>query len=369
MPCQASADFADGQIFTVHDNILMGRPFSLETLEFTGPARPVCDDVLSLPAAHLSVMSATDSGVLAYASGGGGFGNSRLYRIDRDGGNSEPVGDPLMTWGNRVSPDGSLVALAMPDQQAGTFDIWILEMERNLLTRLTFEPETELGPIWSPDGKQVAFSGDGSGRNNIYLKPLSGAGASELLFSSNADCYPSDWSADGTMISYTEIDSSGSTSIGLFTFGPDGGPKKYRENTFDQGAAMFSPDGLWLAYWSNETGTYETFVESVAPGGGRWRVSSEGGSYPSWSIAGDRLYFLNNNGDLMAAEISISESGIRFGRTNTITQGLEILNVASYSENRADGSLLVLKTAQNRGNSQLSLITGWQGLVEKNQSN
>ncbi len=367
MPCQSSAVFAGGQILTVHDNILMARPFSLEKMELTGPARPVVDEVLALPAAHLSVMSAVDTGVLAYASGGGGFGNSRMYTMGRDGSNPTALGEPLMTIGNELSPDGKYVALAIPDQQAGTFDIWILEIERNLLTRLTFETETELRPIWSPDGKQVAFSSDAPGRSNIYLKPVSGAGASERLFESPNDCYVTSWSPDGKTICYTEVDSTGSISIGLYRLGSDGGPQTYRETSFNQGRAAFSPDGRWLAYMSNETGAWEVFVESLEPGGGRWRVSSQGGMYPGWSHAGDRLYYMNPSGDLLAAEISTSEEGVRFGQTITVTQGLEVGNVASYSENKTDGSLLVLKTAPSRGNSTLSLITGWQGLLKDNQ--
>ncbi len=76
---------------------------------------------------------------------------------------------------------------------------------------------------------------------------------------------------------------------------------------------------------------------------------------------------MNPSGDLLAAEISTSEEGVRFGQTITVTQGLEVGNVASYSENQTDGSLLVLKTAPSRGNSTLSLITGWQGLLKDNQ--
>jgi Tol biopolymer transport system component/tRNA A-37 threonylcarbamoyl transferase component Bud32 len=369
MPCQSSAVYAGGHILTVHDNILMARPFSLSELDFTGPARPVVDEVLALPAAHLSVMSAVDAGVLAFASGEGGFGNSRLFTLDRDGSNPLPLGEPLMTIGNELSPDGKYVALSMPDQQAGTFDIWIMEIERDLLTRLTFETESEMAPLWSPDGKQVAFSSDAPGRSNVFIKPVSGASASERLFDSTNDCYATDWSPDGSMIAYTEIDSTSSISIGLYRFGPEGGARKFRETSFNQGWATFSPDGRWLSYMSNETGGWEVFVESVEPGGGRWRVSSQGGMYSGWSHAGDRLYYMSPSGDLLAAEISLSAEGVRFGRTITIAHGLEVSNSPSFSENLTDGSLLVLKTAPSRGNSTLSLITGWQGLLNYSQRN
>ncbi len=363
MPCQSSAIYAGGHILTVHDNILMARPFSMETLDFTGPARPVCDEVLAIPAAHLSVMSAVDADVMAFASGGGGFGNSRMFMMDRDGENSEPVGDPLMTLGLEFSPGGDQVALAFPDRQRGTFDIWILETARNLQTRFTFASETELGPIWSPDGKWLAYSSDGSGRSNIYRKPVSGMGSAELVFESRNDCYVNDWSRDGTMICYTEIDSSGTMKLGLFDFGADGGPRAYRETTFNQLAGSFSPDGRWLAYMSSETGPVEVFVESITPGGGRWRISSAGGLFPRWAAGGDRLYYLSPGGELLAVDFSQEGGGLRFGQTRTITQGVEVGNVVSYSENRSDGSLLVLKIAQNRESSMLSIITGWRGLL------
>jgi Tol biopolymer transport system component len=308
-------------------------------------------------------MSAVDADVLAFASGGGGFGNSRIFLIDRDGNNSQTLGDPLMTIGLEYSPSGDHVALAFPDRQKGTFDIWILEVDRNLQTRFTFATETETGPIWSPDGKWLAYSSDASGRNNVYRKPVSGTGSAERIFESGNDCYVTDWSPDGTMICYTEIDSSGSFKLGLFDFGTDGGPRAYRETTFNQMSGSFSPDGRWLAYMSNETGNLEVFVESIIPGTGRWRVSSAGGLHPSWAVAGDRLYYLSPGGELLATDLSQEGGGLRFGKTGTITQGVEVGNARTYSEKLSDGSLLVLKMAQNRESSMLSMITGWRGLL------
>jgi len=165
------------------------------------------------------------------------------------------------------------------------------------------------------------------------------------------------------MICYTEIDSSGTMKLGLFDFGADGGPRIYRETTFNQMRGSFSPDGRWLAYMSNETGSLEVFVESITPGEGRWRVSSAGGLHPRWASAGDRLFFLTPSGDLLAADFTQEGGGLRFGQTRTITQGVGVGNVTTYSEKRSDGSLLVLKMAQNRENSMLSMITGWRGLL------
>ena len=206
-------------------------------------------------------------------------------------------------------------------------------------------------------------SQDASGRNNIYRKPLSGTGSAERVFESESDCFLNDWSRDGTMLCFTTIDSTGSMKLGLFEFGADAGPSIFRETTFNQMAGSFSPDGKWLAYMSNEIGPLEVFVESITPGGGRWRVSSAGGLHPRWATSGDRLYYLTPGGELLAAEFSQEGGGLRFGQTRTITQGVEVANVVTYSEKRSDGSLLVLKKAQNRENSMLSMNTGWQGLL------
>ncbi len=368
MPCQSSVVFASGHILFVHDQILMARPFDLDALAFTGPARPIGEGVLAIPAAHLSVFSAVDAGVLAYSSGGGGFGNSQLMMLDKGSGDQQLVGDPLMTYGLDLSPSGKNLVLSFPDQQNGTFDIWLLEIERNLLTRLTFEPETELAPTWSPDGEFVVFSSDLDGNMNLYRKPVVGGGQMEALFPTTNDCYADDMSPDGSLLSFTQVDTSGRSQVLLLDLETREIVRTIADPAFDIYLCNFSPDGKWVAYVSSETGSQEVFAESVTPGGGRWRVSTDGGLYPLWSRHEDRLYYLTSNGELLATEVYYNSDSLGFGRTDSVTRGVEVTNAYTYAEEPGTGRLLILKSAANRENSMLYLVTGWQRLLENNRN-
>jgi len=366
MPCQTSADYAAGHILFVHDGILMARPLDLESLEFTGPAKPITEGVLAIQAAHLSVMSASSKGVLSYTSGGGGFGNTRLFVID-DEGNTNTVGEPLLTLGLDISSDGKTVALAMPNDQTGTFDIWLLERERNLQTRLTFGPESEFPPVFSPDDKWIIYASDTAGPAHLFRKPVNGGGQAELLLEGESDTYPSDVSPDGMLVAFTEIDSTGMVSVGLFDIEKREIHRRFEDQAFSHTSGRFSPDGNWLAYVSSETGSDEVFVESVEPGHGRWRVSSNSGSSPIWAADGNDLFYTTPDGSLLATEVTISPEGLAFGKTRVITTGLVISSGISYCEDPVTGDIIGLKTSQSRENSSLYLITGWpQLLVEKN---
>ena len=280
MPCQGSAEYVDGHILFVHDNILMARPFDSESLEFLGPAQPILGEVMSIPAAHLSIVSAAATGVLAYSSGGGGFGNSQLYEVDPFGGTEQAVNTPLITFGFDLDPQGKRLAMALPDQQNGTFDIWLLDLERDLRTRLTFNPESELQPVWSPDGQWLVFASDEDGRANLYRKRASGTGSSERLFTSDQEVYPTDWSADGALISFTLTDSLGSFNLGFFDV-QEGAVRMFREHaSYSTGMGRFSPDGKWVGYLSDETGEPEVFVESLVPEGGALPGFHRGGILP-----------------------------------------------------------------------------------------
>jgi serine/threonine protein kinase len=367
MPCQGSVEYAAGQILFVHDSILMARPFDSGSLVFTGPARPILGEILSIPAAHLSVISAVDAGVLAYTSGGGSFGNSQLFRVNPAEGTDEQIFQPLVTYGFDLNPAGTSLAMALPDQKNGTFDIWLLDIARNLPTRLTFDPESEMQPVWSPDGQWVVYSGDQTGRSNLFRKRASGTGSSELLFASDQECAPTDWSPDGNLICLTTTDTLGQFRLDIYDFSQGEARQLHPGVSYSEGMGRFSPDGRWLAHLSNETGQVEVFVESLESEGGRYRVSANGGFFPEWSPEGDRLYYLNLTSEIMAVEVSEnSGGGLQFGATTAVTDRVENLNAGTFTVDRITGDLIVQRTIQAQQSSLLSLVTSWQNLLQEN---
>ena len=359
MPCQTGARYVDGHLTYIHEGNLMARPFSLETLEFTGSPRPLLGGALTLGAAHYGAFSITDAGVLSFVGAGESFGDSRLSWVD--GQEREmviPRAGSLL--GLSVSPDGRKIAMSKVDDLLGSFDVWIHDTERSLATRLTFDADSEMGPEWSPDGRWIAYTGEDSGLNVIFRQAVAGGGRPEEIVHLDDDVVMNSFSPDGNTISFTKLD-GGNFSIWLHDLAT-GESRPFRDVPYNAGDTRISPDGRWLAYRSDETGQTEVFVESMEPDGGRWRISSQGGSKPRWSPRGDLLYYLNNVGGLLATEIVTTESGIAIGRTSTVATGVVNAFYPTYGVG-GNGRVLIQTPAQDNLSNRIEIITNWQQLL------
>jgi len=363
MLCQSSAVYFEGHILYVHDNNLMARPFSLDSLDFTGPPRAVLGDVLLLGGAQFGAFTVSETGILAFMAAGGSFGEVRLEWTE--GEEREVLIDRARSiFGFDISPDGKRIAIALVDDQLGSYDIWIHEIERSLATRFTFAPESEYGPRWSADGKWIAYTGEHEGQSAVFRKPVTGGGRPELVVDSDVDAVMGSWSPDGRTIAFTNTATDGS-SIGLIEVEGDGEARKYRDVPYEVSQPDFSPDGRWLTYVTDETGQPEIFVEAVAANGGRWRISSDNGFSPRWSADGRRVYYLGANGDLLATEVEAAAAGLVIGRTSRIATGVVTSIQYTYSEDRAGKRLLVQVPAQADMNRRIELVTNWQSLLRE----
>ena len=171
-----------------------------------------------------------------------------------------------------------------------------------MATRLTFGPPTSFNPIWSPDGRYVAYDKLGAG---ICRKPANGVGVEELLVPRNKLAVPKSWSPDGEFIVYAQINPG--TGADLLAIPVTGDRKPFvvvqTPGTDDQG--QFSPDGHWLAYTSNESGQSEIYVIPFPPsaGGGKWLVSRSGGVQPRWRRDGKELFYISLDSKMMSVEV------------------------------------------------------------------
>src|SRR4029079_17549286 len=157
-----------------------------------------------------------------------------------------------------LSPDGTRVASYRPDQQG---DIWLYEFARGTTTRLTFGPTPDRFPVWSPDGNRIAFASGRSGNlSHLYWKNADGTGEEELLFMSNLPKTPTSWSRDGRFLLFGMTDPTSSSDIWVLPLEGDRKPVPFLQTQFVEGQAMFSPDGRWIAYTSNESGRPEVYV-------------------------------------------------------------------------------------------------------------
>ena len=362
MPSQTGAVFAADHLLYVHETNLMCRPFSWRELDFTGPPRPLMDDVLGIQGAHYGVFSAVDADVLAYVRSGGSFGLSNLVWVDAEGEETPLSVPPTSNLGFAVSPDGSRVVYSRVDDQTGTFDIWVHEIARSLSTRFTFGAESEYMPVWSADGAWITYCSDESGTQKIYRKRVSGSGTPELLVSLDTDCTPTAWSPDDGRLLFTKVNPVSGYSSWILDTTDGSEPRPLRETEFSEGGACFSPDGWWIAYMSDETGQPETFVETLHPEGGRWRISSNGGMWPVWSRDGSRIYYLELTGGLKVTEVVVDGAELDIGRTESVTGGVEIQSSRTLAENPATGQVLVQKPLHELDDS-LQLVTGWRRML------
>ena len=190
------------------------------------------------------------------------------------------------------------------------------------MMRFTFDRAGEVRPVWSPDGSRIVFGSNRTGAaTDLYEKPTDGTGSEKLLVSSALGKYPTNWSSDGRFILYFAVGRDGSTDSWLVPMTPEGPgqPSIYLDTPFRASWAVFSPDGRWVAYESNESGRDEIYAQSFSPPGtsatppARWQVSVDGGIYPLWSPSGKEIYYLDPAGAMMAAPVALSGSALTFG--------------------------------------------------------
>jgi eukaryotic-like serine/threonine-protein kinase len=266
---------------------------------------PVVEQVtmLTTGAADFSI---SEQGTLAYVTGGPATGAARsLVWVNRQG-RQEPIGAPPRTNAiPRLSPDGTRLALDIRDQQN---DIWIWEFARKTLTRLTVDPGLDSFPVWTPDGRRIAFaSGRAAGVPNLFWQAADGIGAVERLTTSFAPQVPNSFSPDGKTIIFTQVNVK--TGSDLMQLHLDGSAKAEPliQTDFTEAGGEISPDGGWIAYQSNESGQSEVYVRPFPKvDGGRWPISTGGGSWPAWSRNGRELFYVAPNTAMMAVPVQTS---------------------------------------------------------------
>jgi eukaryotic-like serine/threonine-protein kinase len=300
-------DGSPGYLLWMRAETLVAQRFNPANLRTEGDPIPVADSVNSAAINvnfRRAAFWASDTGMLAYFIGSGqGF---RLTWVSREGKHRESVGpEDIYEW-PRLSPDGNRLAVARSNENSKATDIWIYEFSRNLMTRLTFAGANNL-PVWSPDGRRIAFSSARDGAGYIVLKDASGAGREERLAEGPKPVL--DWSRDGRYVLYEERNPK--TGLDLMILPLDGPvprtPIPFVQTPFDEKDGAFSPDGKWIAYDSNESGETEVYIQSFPPSGGKWQVSNGGGSYPRWRGDGKELFYRETPlGSVMAAGIHTS---------------------------------------------------------------
>jgi serine/threonine-protein kinase len=285
-----------GHLVYVRDGTLFAAPFDLERLEIVGASIPVLEGVASNPGAGGAQFAASNDGALVFLPGESEVPPLPIAWLERDG-QTRPLRPALAKYFViSFSPDGNRLAMDIRDGEEA--DVWIWEWARETMYRLTSNPGQDVSPVWSPDGRWIAFASTrGDQRTpNLYAQRADGTGEVVRLTESAVPQFPTSWHPSGRYLAFN--DTSGRTHVSIVELSGDeaSGWKPAKASVLQEGSAVqssaaFSPDGRWLAYVSVETGSPEVYVRPFPGSGGRVRVSTSGGSHPMWSRGRSELFY------------------------------------------------------------------------------
>jgi dipeptidyl aminopeptidase/acylaminoacyl peptidase len=357
-----------GFLFFLREKNLVSQPFETELLEMRGEAVPVAEDIQIFPQTY-SAMFSVSGEELVYENSTA-IGVAQLKWFDRSGKEVGVLGTPANQGNPRISPDGKRVALDIVDPRTSNMDIWIYEATGGLATRLTTHPALDARPIWSPDGKHISFFSLRLSHPDIFLKNADGSGEDALALQTTNTKYTTDWSSGG-LILFQMLGPSSDLELWLLPTQGDRKPYPFLKTSFGVSHGQFSPDGRWVAYSSNESGTWEIYVAPFPGPGGNWKVSAAGGgNEPRWRGDGKELFYLASDGTLMAVgvragaqQFDADPPGPLFktrGRQHISSGDLYTYDVS------ADGQRFLVNTDIGEvGSPSLSLIQNWTAEVKR----
>jgi Tol biopolymer transport system component len=269
-------------------------------------------------------LAASDVGTVVYQSADSALVNTTsIAMLDRRGVKT-PLIDRSLNWsGLSFSPDGH--QLAFDSYEGGrTRDVQVYDRRNETMRRFTFDPADDVNPIWSPDGRRIVFAskrGNARGFYNLYWQNADGSGEAQRLTTADAHHIPGGWHPSGRFIAYHEIRVAGAGDLEILPVESDasggltaGTPRAFVDTPATEQSPMFSPDGRWIAYHSNETGRDEVYVRPFPGPGGRWQVSTEGGTYPAWSPSKPELMYASRDQQVMVVHYAATAETFRADR-------------------------------------------------------
>ncbi len=286
-----------GHLLYVQQGTLFAARFDVDRLEMIGSAVPIIENVANNSASGGAELAFSDTGTLAFVPGRTLTAALPILWVDRQK-QFRPLRREPTVWSDpRFSPDGSRIATAVLDR--GQLDVWIYDWTADRLQRQTAAAGNNDGPVWTPDGRRIVFAST-RGRttgSDLYWQRVDMSGQVQRLTDSETQKRAESWHPDGKRLIYTEINKSGTDLMLLPIDGDEasgwrpGKPQPFLNGRFNEISAMFSPDGRWLAYETDETGRFEVYVTPFPGPGGRLQVSTRGGLWPTWSRTRSELLF------------------------------------------------------------------------------
>jgi serine/threonine-protein kinase len=311
-PHYVATSSAAGYLLYSRKGALFAVPFDLGRLQTRGRATSILDGIAYERVSGVAHFDVSSTGTLVYRKAIGERARVTTVQWLDASGKQEPLLPKPGTYGDiSVSPDGKKLALSIID--GSSQDIHVYDPRRDVMTKLTFGGARYVNPVWSPDGRYLIFN---SLTGGMFWTRADGAGQPQAFMQSK-NAQPSSFSLDGKRVAYSELNTesaSGGMQIWTVPVEDSGGqlrtgrPEQFFKSQFEDYSAVFSPDGKWLAYESNESGKNEVYVRTFVLGGaaqgGKWPISNSGGRIPVWSRKNRELFYQSGD-QIMAVKYNV----------------------------------------------------------------
>ena len=324
-----------GRLVYMHQDVLFSALFDLPSLTVRGTPAPLLDDVAAYQTSGAGQFDFSETGTFVYRSGKASSAASPVVWLDSAGKTQPLLPKPGNYATPRVSPDGRYLALAV-DNGKGP-DIHVYDMQRDVLSRVTFDATRQNDwPVWTPDGKHLVYASVTD--KAIWWIRADGAGEPQRLLAGQNTLAPWSFSQDGKFLSYSETTPDTKADVLILPVDASdpehpkaGTPEVFLKTPASEGGPMLSPDGRWMSHTSDESGQYEVWVRPVHSAiGGKWQISTSGGSYSYWSHDGRSLYYLTLDLRIMVVDYTTTRESFVAGKPRVWSQAPVRATAAGY---------------------------------------
>lgn len=364
LDADAGGLYVNDHLLFVRQGKVFAQEFDAARLELRGSPFLVADGIYS-HAGRFELPLSSGGGAFAFRAGSTRFVRQFMW-TDRSGRQIENVGEPLGNPdGISASPDRT--QLVFFERRFADSDLWLLDVRRGLVSRLTEDPDEDIFPIWARDGKRIIYSAVHNGQGSLYARDLASSRRELLIQGSTEELFATDTSPDGRYIVYQYNDPKTGWDVRALPLEPGAAPVAIVQTDADERTARLSPDGRWVAFVSNSSGVSEIYVQPFPGPGARVRVSTKGGDQPDWRPDGSELFYIALDGKLMAASIkpAADRSSIDVGEPAVLFPArigvvVRPIRAGTYFPSADGQRFLVNRLLQDAGRMPVRVVLNWR---------